>query len=260
MRSTLTFGIFTLVLTMNIFASVYQTTYSLNTLESVEFYSGGASIFIDLDTPVSENSSIDVETDLYSVDSAITDVKGINSTLGILEIDEKSNLDFPSDILPGSIDLVYNDTFKTGDDYRFDFIVGLSIGKLNDKYDPAASEEYQREYSHEIWDLFYNRSKVNENGEIDEENGFTTVLSTNPGLSPGDIFNITTFKGILIRRSFRVIVLATINQYPFGIAGAFPSILVTEDLVPEILTFDLYPRHTRYLISTSEDFREGKYG
>ena len=257
-RSTLTFGIFTLVLTMNIFASVYQTTYSFNTLESVEFYSGGASIFIELDTPISSNSTIDVERDLYFVDPAITDVKGINSTFAILEIDEESNLDFPTEILPGSIDLVYNDTFKTGDEYRFDFILGLSIGAFNDKYNPAASEEYQREYSQELWDTFYNRTKINKDGEIDNENGLPTVISTNPALSPGDIFNITTLKGIFIRRSIRVIVLAVVNQYPFSLSGGFPSMLVTEDMIPFILTFDLYPRYTKYLVSTNEDFREGR--
>ncbi|MHA2358480.1 MAG: ABC transporter permease, partial [Candidatus Heimdallarchaeaceae archaeon] len=128
---------------------------------------------------------------------------------------------------------------------------------------PAGSEEYQREYSHKIWDFFYNRTKINKEGYIDNVNGLPTVLSTSPALAPGDIYNITTIGihpifGIPITVSFRVIVLAVVQQYPFSLQSGFPAMLVTPDLAPNILSFSLYPRPIKYLVSTNEDFREGR--
>ncbi len=255
-RSTLTFGIFTLVLTMNIFASVYQSTFAYNTLESVEFLSGGASIFVELDTPVSNISLVNVEEDLYQVDNSITNVQGINSTLAFIQTDEDvEDLEIPSDFFPSVIDLIYNDTFKTGDDYTFDFIFEQSVTQLNDKYKPAASESYQLEYSHEIWDFFYNRTKFNKEGFIDDENGLPTVISTSMIFLPGDVFNLTNFYG----NPTEVIVLATMRLYPFSISSSFPALLITPDLYPFLyLNFALYPKHTKYLVSTNEDFRTGR--
>ncbi|MHA1303289.1 MAG: ABC transporter permease, partial [Candidatus Heimdallarchaeaceae archaeon] len=257
-RSTLTFGIFTLVLTMNIFASIYQTTYSYNTLESVEFLSGGAPIYIELDTPIENETLVNPERDLYQVDPAITYVKGINHTFTLLQVDkEASNLDIPSDIFAASVDLIYNNTFKNGSDYVFDFMFDQSLGKLNEKYKPDASESYQSEYSHEIWDFFYNRTKFTPDGEIDQKNGLPTVITTSPAFKPGDVFNISG----LFKPNLEVIVLAVLRQYPFTIGGGhgFPSLLITPDLLPYLsYNFAIYPKYIRFLVKTSEDFREGR--
>lgn len=257
MRSSLTFGIFALVLTMNIFAAVYQTTYSYNTLESVEFLSGGASIFIELDTPITNETLVNVEQDLYAIDEAITNVKGINSTIAIIQVDEEiSELEIPTDIFPTYVHMIYNDTFKEGDDYRFDFMLDSSIPFFFGNYKPGGSENYQREYSHQIWDFFYNRTKFSRNGtEIDNVEGLPTVLTTSPFLLPGNIFNITSFIGSPVE----VIVLANIRQYPFSQAQGLPALLITPDFYPKLIpNFALYPKHTRYLVSTSEDFKNGR--
>lgn len=256
-RSTLTFGIFTLVLTMNIFASVYQATFAYNTLESVEFYSGGAPIYIELDSPIANETLVNVETELIEVDDSIEHVKGINSTLIIITSDEEVELDVPTNFFPGSVDLIYNNTFKNGDEYVFDFLFEQSIAQFNDKYKQAGSERYKLEYSHELWDFFYNRTKFNKDGYIDNENGMPTVISTTPILKPGDVFNIT---GIGFT-TFPVIVLANIQQYPFSLSSMFPTLLITPtiDFFPRLnLHFGLYPSYMKFLVKTSEDFKEGR--
>ncbi len=255
-RSTLTFGIFTLVLTMNIFASIYQSTFSYNTLDSVAFLSGGASIYIELDTPIQNETLVNVERDLYSVDPSITYVKGINSTITLMHVDRNvSNIDIPSDLFAGYVNLIYNNTFKNGSDYIFDFMIGESIGDYNNLYKPAASEKYQRYYSHKIWDLFYNRTKFNKNGKIDNINGLPTVISCNPALHPGDIFNITG----LYKPPIQVIVLAEVRQWPFSIGGGFPELFITPDLLPYLgFNFALYPKFTRFIVKTNENFRNGR--
>ncbi|MHA1551803.1 MAG: ABC transporter permease [Candidatus Heimdallarchaeaceae archaeon] len=256
MRSTLTFGIFALVLTMNIFAAIYQSTYSYNTLESVEFYSGGAPIFLELDTPISNETLVNVEQDLYAIDEAITNVKGINSTIAFIQSDPDSDLQIPAEIFPTYVHMVYNDTFKDGDEYVFDFMFDLSIPFFFDDYKPAAPEDYQKQYSHNIWDFFYNRTKFSSDGStIDNENGLLTVISTSPILSPGNRFNLTG----LFTSPTEVIVIATVRQYPFSQAQGLPALLISPDFLGKLsYNFALLPKHTRYLISTSEDFREGK--
>ncbi len=257
MRSTLTFGIFALVLTMNIFAAIYQSTYSYNTLESVEFLSGGASIFLELDTPISNETLVDVEQDLYALDESITNVKGINSTIAFIQVDpEASDIHIPAEIFPTYVHMIYDDTFKDGDEYVYDFMFDLSIPFFFDDYKPAAPEEYQSQYSHNIWDFFYNRTKFSSDGtSIDNENGLLTVISTSPMLSPGNRFNLTG----LFTNPTEVIVIATVRQYPFSQARGLPALLVTPDFLGKLsYNFALFPKHTRFLISTSEDFREGK--
>ncbi len=257
MRSTLTFGIFALVLTMNIFAGIYQSTYSYNTLESVEFLSGGASIFLELDTPISNDSLVNVEQDLYAVDEAITNVKGINSTIAFIQVDpEVSDLHIPADIFPTYVNMIFNDTLKDGDEYVFDFMFDLSLPFFFDDYKPAAAEEYQRQYSHNIWDFFYNRTKFSVDGSsIDNENGLLTVISTSPMLAAGDRFNLTG----LFTNPTEVIVIATVRQYPFSQSRGLPALLITPDFLGKLsYNFALFPKHTRFLISTSEDFREGE--
>ncbi len=257
MRSTLTFGIFALVLTMNIFAAIYQSTYSYNTLESVEFLSGGAPIFLELDTPISNETLVNVERDLYALDEAITNVKGINSTIAFIQSDpEVSELQIPAEIFPTYVHMIYNDTFKDGDEYKFDFMFDLSLHYFFKDYKPAAPESFQRLYSHNIWDFFYNRTKFARDGSaIDNENGLPTVISTSPILSPGDIFNLTG----LFTNPTEVIVIASVRQYPFSQARGLPAILITPDFSGKLsYNFALFPKHTRFLISTSEDFREGE--
>ncbi len=255
MRSTLTFGIFALVLTMNIFAGIYQSTYSYNTLESAEFYSGGAAINIDLDTPIANSSLVDIERDLYDVDSAITYVKGINSTITYITQVEGFEFEIPSEILPARIDMLYNNTFKNGTEYIFDFIFEQSIAEFTKQYKPAASEQYQRDYSHEIWDFFYNRTKFNAEGYIDNENGYETVISTTPILRPGHVFNLHGL-GYAPRQ---VIVLASVMQYPFAFGSGLPSLLITPDFYPILRNnFALYPKYTRFLVKTSYDFRSNQ--
>ncbi|MCE7740849.1 MAG: FtsX-like permease family protein [Candidatus Heimdallarchaeota archaeon] len=251
-RSTLTFGIFALVLTMNIFAGIYQSTYSYNTLESAEFFSGGAPIFIELDTPIANSSLVEVEKDLYSVDEAITYVKGINSTIIYITQVEGYEFEIPSEILPAGVDMIYEDTFKNGSDYTFDFIFEQSISQFTKKYKPGASEEYQREYSHEIWDFFYNRTKFNAEGYVDNDNGFETVISTTPLLRPGFVFNLHGL-GYSPRQ---VIVIASVMQYPFAFESRLPSLIITPDFYPILRdNFVLYPKYTRFLVQTSLNFR-----
>ncbi|MHA1691798.1 MAG: ABC transporter permease [Candidatus Heimdallarchaeaceae archaeon] len=257
MRSTLTFGIFALVLTMNIFAGIYQSTYSYNTLESVEFLSGGASIFLELDTPISNETLVNVEQDLYAVDDAITNVKGINSTIAFIQSDpDESDLHIPSEIFPTYVHMIYNDTFKDGDDYKFDFMFDLSLPYFFIDYKPAAAESYQRTYSHNIWDFYYNRTKFTRDGTtIDNENGLPTVISTSPILAPGNIFNLTG----LFTNPTEVLVIASVRQYPFSQGRGLPALFVTPDFAGKLgYNFALFPKHTRYLISTTEDFREGQ--
>ncbi len=251
-RSTLTFGIFALVLTMNIFAGIYQSTYSYNTLESAEFYSGGSAIHIELDTPITNSSLVEVERDLYDVDEAITYVKGINSTITYITQVEGYDFEIPSEILPAKLDMLYNNTFKNETEYTFDFIFEQSINQFSKQYRPSASEQYQREYSHEIWDFFYNRTKFNAEGYIDNNDGFETVISTTPILRPGQIFNLHGL-GYSPRQ---VIVIASLMQYPFSFEGRFPSLLITPDFYPILRdNFALYPKYTRFLVKTSLEFR-----
>ena len=255
-RSTLTFGIFALVLTMNIFAGIYQSTFSYNTLESSEFYSGGATLFMDLDTPIANSSLFEVEKDLYDVDESITYVKGINATLAYITEIEEYPLELPSEIFPVGVEMIYNDTFKNGTDYTFDFIFEQSLNQFTEGFRPDASEQYQREYSHEIWDFFYNRTKFDANGYIDNVDGFQGVISTSALLRPGQIFNLHGSFGYAPRK---VIVLASINQYPFSLGGGVPELLITPDFYPIMRdNFAVLPKYTKFLIKTSNGFRSDK--
>ncbi len=252
MRSTLTFGIFTLVLTMNIFASVYQQTFKVNTLDSVEFYSGGGAIYAQLDIPVSNISGIDVESELLQVNDSITQVQGIKSAIAFTSdlnpVGNESAL-----MIPSGFDLVENDTFKDGDDYVFDFIFSNSIKQFNAEYKPDGSQEYQREYSHKIWDIFYSRDRVNREGYIDNDDGLLTIISTLPFITPGETIFISTLLGWQ-----EFIVLALMLQYPFSLTSMLPKYIATPD-VYNILPFSLIvPAPNQYLIKTSEDFREGR--
>jgi len=76
---------------------------------------------VELDTPINNESLVNVERDLYQVDESITYVKGINSTLVLIQAEE-GTLEFPSEFFPSRVDLIFDDTFRNGSEYIFDFI------------------------------------------------------------------------------------------------------------------------------------------
>ncbi|MHA1687524.1 MAG: ABC transporter permease [Candidatus Heimdallarchaeaceae archaeon] len=252
LRSILTYGIFTLVLSMNIFSSIYQTSYSYNTLDQLEFYAGGASIFVDLETPVSNTSLVNVTEALCNIDPAITHVEGIRAGLTVA-YDEDPVTNTSATPFPASLDLISDSTFKKNGEYFYDFIVGNSIAQFSREYKPGGSETYKLEYSHKIWEFFYNRTKFNREGYIDNKNGLPTVLSASPFYDPGDVLYLVTTEGY---KEF--IVLAQIEQYPFALSSGLPKLLIPSQLEQLFISFVFIKSPNEYLIKTSVPFRSEK--
>ncbi len=198
-RSTLTFAIFAVVLTLNVTVASLVATNIDSTVGQSEEDSRGIDLYVQLSDPEYNLANTSYTTELYRIDSAITDVIGMKtfkpgSTDYTRYVATKNPFspDFnpQSNLLPlgfGELrsDQILGDAQNATDDedWRFDFYMyNLPDGVRPTSIDLGASDEVLLDQSKRAWDKFfdpeyrmtaYNITLDLENFDISNFGGFT---------------------------------------------------------------------------------------
>ncbi|OLS21829.1 MAG: ABC transporter permease YtrF precursor [Candidatus Heimdallarchaeota archaeon LC_3] len=172
-RSTLTFAIFAVVLTLNVVVASLVATNIDSTIGRAEFESRGIDLMVTLSVP--ENTSLTTYTEeLYNLDSSITDVIGFRTYSPI----ENSRFDqfvatkdpnspefsINEDVLPldfGEIkpDQIRGDSLNANDeDWRYDFYLDDLPDNVTEKNSIDISNDEALELSRLAWDKFFDPS------------------------------------------------------------------------------------------------------
>ena len=169
-RSTLTFAIFAVVLTLNVTVATLVPT-NLSSIIETEQDSRGIDLIISLSKPEANITGLSYIEELYKIDNHITDVIGFKtyrstnpldlSGYVALEDPRSSNFSAQNDLLPlgygelTSSQIRGNATNSFDKDWRYDFYLSSFPDGI---YQPPAADvtdEQLNEMSKQAWDLFF---------------------------------------------------------------------------------------------------------
>jgi ABC-type antimicrobial peptide transport system permease subunit len=169
-RSTLTFAIFAIVLTLNVVVASLVATNVESTLGQSESDSRGIDIIVTLSDPEISKNSISYSEELRKLDSSITDVIGFKThkpnTQDIFQFvttkdPNSDNFSFADDLLPLGIGEISSDQIRgsasdsSDEDWRFDFYLDDLPDGVRELDSVDASDEVKLDLSKQAWDLFF---------------------------------------------------------------------------------------------------------
>jgi ABC-type antimicrobial peptide transport system permease subunit len=196
-RSTLTFAIFAVVLTLNVTVASLVATNVDSTVGQSEEDSRGIDLFVTLSKPEAKNNSYIDE--IYNIDSSISDVIGMKTffpssdyTRWVATVDPYSpDFDPQSNLLPLSYGELRSNQIRgdatnaSDDDWRYDFYLeNFPDGIRPTLLDLGASDEELLDLSKRAYDAFfdpyykmtaYNVTFDVENIDISQISGFSKV-------------------------------------------------------------------------------------
>ncbi len=168
-RSTLTFAIFAIILTLNVLVATLIPT-SLGTVTELEADSQGIDLVVFLNKPETLLNGTSFTDELYKIDSRITDVIGLKtfkpnqdySKFVALTDPSSSEFDFSSDLLPigtgefKSTQIRGNATDYTDDNWRYAFYLSSFPDGIRESYTSDLNDLELLELSKKAWDQFFN--------------------------------------------------------------------------------------------------------
>jgi ABC-type antimicrobial peptide transport system permease subunit len=167
-RSTLTFAIFAVILTLNVLVAALIPT-SLGTATQIEEDSRGVDFAVFLSKPEAIINGTSYSDELYKIDDRITDVIGFKTfqpnqdftKFIALEDPLSSKFDYTTDLLPirmgefKSEQIRGNDSDYSGPDWRYAFYLdGLPDG-TRESFVSDLSDNEMLELSKKAWDQFF---------------------------------------------------------------------------------------------------------
>jgi ABC-type antimicrobial peptide transport system permease subunit len=170
-RSTLTFAIFAIILTLNVLVATLIPT-SLGTVTELEADSKGIDFVVFLNKPETLLNATSFSEELYKIDSRITDVIGLKTfkpnqdftKFIALNDPSSSEFDFATDLLPlrtgefKSTQIRGNATDYTEDDWRYAFYLSSFPDGIRESYTSDLSDSELLGLSKQSWDQFFNIS------------------------------------------------------------------------------------------------------
>ena len=170
-RSTLTFAIFAIILTLNVLVATLIPT-SLGTVTELEADSQGIDFVVFLNKPETILNETSFSDELYKIDSRITDVIGLKTfnpnqdytKFVALKDPSSSEFDFSSDLLPigtgefKSNQIRGNATDYKDDNWRYAFYLSSFPDGIRESYNSDLTDPELLELSKKSWDQFFNSS------------------------------------------------------------------------------------------------------
>jgi len=168
-RSTLTFAIFAIILTLNVLVATLIPT-SLGTVTELEADSQGIDFVVFLNKPETILNETSFTDELYKIDSRITDVIGLKTfnpnqdytKFVALTDPSSSEFDFSSDLLPigigefKSTQIRGNATDYNDDNWRYAFYLSSFPDGIREFYTSDLTDPELMELSKKAWDQFFN--------------------------------------------------------------------------------------------------------
>jgi ABC-type antimicrobial peptide transport system permease subunit len=167
-RSTLTFAIFAVILTLNVLVATLIPT-NLGTVAQTEEDSRGIDLFVSLNKPEAILNGTSYTEELYKIDPAITDVIGLRTYHSItdftkfiaLKNPQSSGYNPSTDLLPigvaelDSEQIRGNATNSSTANWRYDFYLSSFPDGVRQNSSADMSDEELQIMSKKSWDLFF---------------------------------------------------------------------------------------------------------
>jgi len=167
-RSTLTFAIFAVILTLNVTVATLVPT-NLSSVIETEQDSRGVDLSIFLNKPEAQLANTSYAEELYKLDSHITDViafKTYSTTTDYLKFvavndPYASDFDYQTSLLPigyGEITAEQIRGNATDSNWRYDFYLSSFPDSITQPDESDVTDEQLLEMSKQAWDLFFDPS------------------------------------------------------------------------------------------------------
>ena len=167
-RSTLTFAIFAVILTLNVTVATLVPT-NLSTIVETERDSKGVDLIVSLNMPEANITGLSYVEELYKLDSHITDVIGFKTYKSLKDYQRylafadpySSGFDYQTDLLPlgyGEItseQIRGNATDSFDSNWRYDFYLSSFPDGINQPSVADVTDEQLNIMSKQAWDLFF---------------------------------------------------------------------------------------------------------
>ncbi len=246
LRAVLTFSIFAIILSINVFAATWGVSVEKGSVDLWAFYSGRVDIIVDLDVPV--NPAIyNYSQMIYRLDPHVTDVACTRHATGYAKTtSETLGTPFiPVDLYAWNSSIMKN---QKGE-YRFDIITNPVLKKqTTEQAIDTLPENEQLNISRNIWDLFFSGQNFTVDGEISNGTdalppviltGRRTITDEN-----NTIILMTKYGAMKFR------VLASVFNYGPSAFSFFPIIFIPERYVTFFEGFDYINYPNYYFIMT----------
>ena len=170
-RSTLTFAIFAVILTLNVTVATLVPT-NLSTIVETEQDSRGIDLVVSLNIPEANITGLSYVEELYKLDNHIVDVIGFKTYKSLTNYQSylafadpySSEFDYQTDLLPlgyGEItseQIRGNATDSLDSNWRYDFYLSSFPDDINQPPVADVTDEQLNEMSKQAWDLFFDNS------------------------------------------------------------------------------------------------------
>jgi ABC-type antimicrobial peptide transport system permease subunit len=170
-RSTLTFAIFAVILTLNVTVATLVPT-NLSSVIETEQDSRGIDLIVVLNKPEANITNVTYVGELYKLDSHITDVIGFKTYRSLTDYQRFATLNDPyssefdaqNDMLPigygelASEQIRGNATNASEPDWRYDFYLSSFPDGINQPNASDVTDEQLLDMSKQAWDMFFNES------------------------------------------------------------------------------------------------------
>jgi ABC-type antimicrobial peptide transport system permease subunit len=167
-RSTLTFAIFAVILTLNVTVATLVPT-NLSTIVETEQDSRGIDLIVSLNMPEANITGLSYVEELYKIDSHITDVIGFKTYKSLTDYQRylaladpySSDFDYQIDLLPlgyGEItseQIRGNATDSFDSNWRYDFYLSSFPDGINQPPTADVTDEQLNSMSKQAWDVFF---------------------------------------------------------------------------------------------------------
>ncbi|HLN44320.1 MAG TPA: FtsX-like permease family protein [Candidatus Sulfotelmatobacter sp.] len=170
-RSTLTFAIFAIILTLNVVVATLVPT-NLGTVNQYDQESRGVDLTVFLNKPEVMVNDTSFSNEIYKIDNRITDVIGFKTFNPNMDFTKFTALKDPfssefeagTDMLPVSIgefrpeQIRGNASNYLDSNWRYDFYLGDFPDGVRESYNPDLTDSQILELSRKAWDRFLDRS------------------------------------------------------------------------------------------------------
>ncbi len=167
-RSTLTFAIFAVILTLNVTVATLVPT-NLSSIIETEEDSRGVDLIVSLNMPEANITGLSYVEELYKIDSHITDVIGFKTYKSLTDYQRylaladpySSDFDYETDLLPlgygvfTSEQIRGNATDSFDSNWRYDFYLSSFPDGISQPPVADVTDEQLNSMSKQAWELFF---------------------------------------------------------------------------------------------------------
>ncbi len=203
-RSTLTFAIFAVILTLNVTVATLVPT-NLSSVIETEQDSRGIDLIVVLNKPEAKITNVTYAGELYKLDSHITDVIGFKTYRSLTDYQRFATLNDPyssefdaqTDMLPIGYGELTNEQIRgnatnaSDPDWRYDFYLSSFPDGINQPNASDVTDEQLLDMSKQAWDMFFNESYKMAAYNV----SLTDLMSNDRDLSDIDITSFSGYSG-----------------------------------------------------------------